>query len=68
MLNQLIFSIKTVFYISYEYLCYKLGKNQDKCIQNIIHKLAKLNILYIKIFQGLANNSSLLTNEQNKYL
>lgn len=40
-----------------EYIYYLLGRDKDTCIKNVIDKLSNLNILYVKILQGLSTNT-----------
>lgn len=46
---------------------YLFVKSYDDCIRSIINRLAKQNILYVKIFQALALNNNLL-DDQNSLL
>ena len=53
-----------------EYISYLLGRDKDTCIKNVIDKLSKSNILYVKILQGLSTNTNFspeILNYINKY-
>jgi predicted unusual protein kinase regulating ubiquinone biosynthesis (AarF/ABC1/UbiB family) len=60
-LKNIWFLIHTILIISSEYILYFFSiNNYETYVNNIAHRLAKLNILYVKIFQALA-----LTNQIN---
>lgn len=67
---KLIMFINTGSVFAREYISYLLGRDKDTCIKNVIDKLSKSNILYVKILQGLSTNtifSPEILNYINKY-
>lgn len=69
MFQNIQFIFNTMWILFYEYCRYK-WKNHSYAIfiQNISKKLAKKNILYVKLFQAIAFNNNLITNEINTEL
>jgi len=63
------FIFTTAWILFYEYCSYK-WKNRPYSIfiRNISKKLAKKNILYVKLFQAIAFNNNLINNEINAEL
>lgn len=67
---KLIMFINTGRVFGTEYISYLLGRDKDTCIKNVIDKLSKSNILYVKILQGLSTNTNFspeILNYINKY-
>jgi len=65
MLYNLYFSLKTIYYISIEYIKYKIfKKNKLKCLTNLTNNLININILYSKLFQTIANNSNIFNKQE----
>lgn len=67
---KLIMFINTGSVFAREYISYLLGRDKDTCIKNVIDKLSKSNILYVKILQGLSTNTNFspeILNYINKY-
>lgn len=51
----------SVCWIIFDELClYYVFKNYDNCIRNLTYRLSLKNILYVKIFQGLALNNNII--------
>ena len=65
MLHKCFFSIKSIYYISIEYIKYKFCK-KDKllCLSDIANNLININILYTKLFQSIANNSHIFNKQE----
>jgi len=58
-----------VCWIMVDELClYYIFKNYDKCIQNLIHRLSKKNILCVKIFQAFALNNNIIDEQTHNSL
>lgn len=51
-----------------EYLLYKINGKYEDMIESIIDRLAKLNILYVKVFQSLALDNNLIDEDMNNKL
>ena len=67
---KLMMFINTGSVFAREYISYLLGRDKDTCIKNVIDKLSKSNILYVKILQGLSTNTNFspeILNYINKY-
>ena len=68
-LNNIVFVINVLFIISSEFILYFFNFcNYEIYINNITHRLAKKNILYVKIFQALALNNNNNNNNNNNLL
>lgn len=65
--NLLFLSYISWIFFSEIMLYYLLFKSYDESVRSIINRLAKQNILYVKIFQALALNNNLL-DDQNSLL
>jgi predicted unusual protein kinase regulating ubiquinone biosynthesis (AarF/ABC1/UbiB family) len=66
--NNILFLIRVSLIILSEGFLYIIFKNKEKFIINISDKLAKINILYVKIFQAFALNNKLIDEKTNNYL
>lgn len=67
-LKQVIFVIKLWFIISSEIMLYIIFRNYSNFIYRITSRLASINILYVKIFQSIASNNSLIDEITNNEL
>lgn len=67
-LNNIIFLINIFWVFSTEFIVYKLFGNYSIFIQGLSRRLAKSNILYVKIFQAFALNNSLINEKTNNEL
>jgi predicted unusual protein kinase regulating ubiquinone biosynthesis (AarF/ABC1/UbiB family) len=54
--------------ILFELFLFKVFNNFDTFVDRITHKLAHINILYVKIFQAFALNNSLIDDKTNNKL
>ena len=65
-------SMMNIFYIlsmiSIECLKFMIHRDRFRCIVNITEKVQQFNIVYVKIFQGICNNSTILSKQEQKYL
>jgi predicted unusual protein kinase regulating ubiquinone biosynthesis (AarF/ABC1/UbiB family) len=68
LLKNLYFLLNASFIILFELFLYKIFNNFDLFIDNLTHKLANINILYVKIFQAFALNNSLIDDKINNKL
>ena len=59
---------KTLTYMSWQSMCYLLGRRRIDCIRNIANYLANINIIYSKVFQSLSAGANVLSIEEMKYL
>ena len=66
--KQLLFVFKLWFIISSEITLYIIFKNYPNFIYRITSRLASINILYVKIFQSIASNNSLIDEVTNNEL
>jgi predicted unusual protein kinase regulating ubiquinone biosynthesis (AarF/ABC1/UbiB family) len=67
-IKESIFMIKLFFIISSELFYYFIFKDFNYFIIRISHRLASINILYVKIFQAIASNNSLINDKINNQL
>lgn len=67
-IRQIIFLLSTSWIILRELFMYCLFKNYSTFINNLTSKLAKINILYVKVFQAFALNNSLIDDKTNNEL
>jgi predicted unusual protein kinase regulating ubiquinone biosynthesis (AarF/ABC1/UbiB family) len=67
-INNIIILVRIFFVASYEFLLYKSYGDYSDFIFRITHKLADINILYVKIFQAFALNNSLIDDKINNQL
>lgn len=69
MFQNIQFIFTTIWILFYEYFNYKWKNHSYPIfIRNISKKLAKKNILYVKLFQAIAFNNNLINNEINAEL
>jgi predicted unusual protein kinase regulating ubiquinone biosynthesis (AarF/ABC1/UbiB family) len=61
---KFIFDIITI--LGFEYLYFLYSKNYSDMIHNIITKLCKINILYVKFFQAISLNYKLIDDKINE--
>ena len=66
--REINFIINVFFIISSECLFYAIYKDYSLFIENITHRLASINILYVKIFQAFALNNNLIDDKTNNKL
>ena len=60
--KEIVFIFKVLYIISSEVIYYVIFRDYLNFIDNITHRLASVNILYVKIFQALASNNNLIDN------
>ena len=72
LLNQLlnnIWFVITICWIFFDELSlYFIFRNYDNLLNNLTRRLADKNILYVKIFQALALNNNLISNQNQNIL
>lgn len=66
--RNLYLTINLCFIFLYEYIIYYFNSDFLGFIDNLTKKLAKINILYVKIFQAFALNNSLIDEKINAKL
>jgi len=66
--KEVIFIINVFFILSTEFLFYFIYKDFPYLITRITHRLACINILYVKVFQAIASNNSLIDEKINNKL
>ena len=66
--RQIMFLSSASWIILSELLLYGLFKNYSSFIDRLTHKLAEINILYVKVFQAFALNNSLIDDKINNQL
>ena len=67
-LDKLSFLYNTTSIIFTEVLSYAYYRDKTLFIEGLTHRLAKVNILYVKIFQAFALNNSLIDQKMNNTL
>ena len=67
-LKQIIFFYNIVFILSSETLFYFIFRNYLCFINRLTYRLSCVNILYVKIFQAIASNNSLIDEKTNHEL
>jgi predicted unusual protein kinase regulating ubiquinone biosynthesis (AarF/ABC1/UbiB family) len=67
-LKELSFLLKVFYIFSSEFIMYLFLKNYSKFIDQLTQRLANINILYVKIFQAIALNNSLIDDYTNNKL
>ena len=67
-IQNLFFLLNASWIILSELFLYGVFNNFDSFIDRITHKLASINILYVKIFQAFALNNSLIDDKTNNKL
>ncbi len=66
--NNIIFLINMFWVFSTEYIVYKLFGNYPTFIDGLTRRLAKSNMLYVKIFQAITLNNNLIDDNINNKL
>lgn len=66
--KQVLFLINVFFIISSELFFYLIYKDLQYFAARITHRLASINILYVKVFQAIALNNSLIDEKINNQL
>lgn len=66
--KQLWFLFKVIYIFSSEYLYLVFHVDKSKFVDRLTHRLASVNILYVKIFQAIALNNSLIDEKINNTL
>jgi ubiquinone biosynthesis protein len=66
--KQVLFLINVFFIISSELFFYVICKDLQYFAARITHRLASINILYVKVFQAIALNNSLIDEKINNQL
>jgi len=66
--KEAIFIINVFFIFSTELFFYLIYKDFSYFITRITHRLASINILYVKVFQAIASNNSLIDEKTNNKL
>ena len=55
--------------VGFEHIKYwALNRDHYRLVVNIADKISRFNIIYVKIFQGICNNSRILSKEEQAYL
>jgi len=67
-LNQILFLIKLFYIVSFEITIYFIWNDYYAFIDRITKSLASINILYVKVFQAIALNNSLIDAKINANL
>ena len=66
--KETVFIFKVLYIISSEVIYYVIFRDYLIFIDNITHRLASVNILYVKIFQAIASNNNLIDEKTNNKL
>jgi len=67
-IKEVVFIFKAFYIISSELIKYAIFRDYSKCIDNLATRLAGINILYVKMFQAVALNNSLIDEKTNNKL
>lgn len=67
-LKEFCFIVNVLFIISSELFFYCIYKDYHYFITRISYRLASINILYVKVFQAIASNNSLIDEKMNNQL
>ena len=67
-LTEFCFIVNVLFIISSELFFYCIYKDFHYFITRISHRLASINILYVKVFQAIASNNSIIDEKTNNQL
>ena len=67
-LKEFRFLFNVVFILSSECAMYCIFRDYAKFIHGITHRLAQINILYVKAFQAIALNNNFIDDKLNKHL
>jgi predicted unusual protein kinase regulating ubiquinone biosynthesis (AarF/ABC1/UbiB family) len=68
LIKEIIFIIKIFFIFISEIILYCFFDNYSSFIDRITHRLASVNILYVKLFQAIALNNNLIDDKINNKL
>jgi len=66
--KEIVFIFKVFYIIGSEVIYYVIFSDYLNFIDNITHRLASVNILYVKIFQAIASNNNLIDEKTNNKL
>ena len=67
-IKEIVFIFKAFYIIGSELIKYVVFRDYSKCIDNLATRLADINILYVKMFQAIALNNSLIDEKTNNKL
>ena len=67
-IQNIFFLLHASWIILFELFLYGLFKNYESFIDRLTHKLAAINILYVKMFQAFALNNALIDDKTNNKL
>ena len=67
-IKEFIFITNVFFIISSELILFGIFRNYSSFIDGITSRLASINILYVKVFQAIALNNSLIDDKANNKL
>lgn len=67
-IKEILFIFKAFYIISFELIKYAIFRDFSHFIDNLATRLASINILYVKIFQAIALNNSLIDEKTNNKL
>ena len=67
-IQNIYFLLNASWIILFELFLYGLFNNFDSFIDRLTHKLANINILYVKMFQAFALNNALIDDKTNNKL
>ena len=68
MINKMLFIFSIFYFFTYEFCVFLYTNDNTLFIKNLVHKLAKKNMLYVKIFQAIILNNQLIDDELNNEL
>jgi len=64
-LKRILFLIKVFYVISLEFAMYCIYRDYYNFINRITHNLARINILYVKVFQAIVSNNHFIDEKTN---
>jgi len=67
-MNAVVFAVQSIGRITWEIVCYGLGRSRLQCVKNISGQLARNNVVCAKLFQALSVGIRALTEEEAAYL
>jgi predicted unusual protein kinase regulating ubiquinone biosynthesis (AarF/ABC1/UbiB family) len=67
-IKEILFIFKAFYIISSELIKYAIFRDYSVFIENLATRLASINILYVKMFQAIALNNSLIDEKTNNKL
>lgn len=67
-LSRILFLLRVFYVISTELTVYFIYKDYYYFIKRLVHELASINILYVKVFQSIASNKQLIDEKTNNEL